>query len=305
MIAHRHRLIVSAASMCLAAAGFAFAQNNQGQSGGAGGSTPGAGNTTGSGQKEGAGAQHHPNTLDPSMRNTRDDAGRTGSNTGQTGTGMQDRDRTTTGTDRDRTGNQDRMGGNQDRDRTDRDNMTRGGAAAGGDGTFVQQLRQIQQNPDQAGDKLFILCASLDNQSEIELARQAQQKSQNEQVRQIAQRMIQDHEQMGQQIDRVAQSVGVQPIKQLPQWKQQEAQVMLALPEEQFNKAYLSHLKAAHAKDISKFADQAKLAQNDQVKQFAQQSLPHLQQHRQQVVQAGQQMGLASGDLGDATGGGR
>jgi putative membrane protein len=158
-----------------------------------------------------------------------------------------------------------------------------------------QQIQSFAQDPSTAADKLFVVMAAIDNEFEIQAGQAAQQKSQNEQVKQIAQKMVDDHTKAKQQLQSVAQQLQVQLPEQLPRMKQSTLQVMNALPADQFDKHYLAHLQAAHAKDVTKFNSCSQLSQNDQVKQFAQQQLPVLQQHFAHVNQTAQAMGLPSG----------
>ena len=169
------------------------------------------------------------------------------------------------------------------------------GQGRAGEMQINQQLQQFAQDPSTAPDKLFVLMAAIDNEFEIQSAKAAEQKSQNEQVKQVAQKMIEDHSKAKEQLQPVAQQLGVQLPEQLPRMKQSVLQIMQALPADQFDKHYMAHLQAAHARDVTKFNACAQLSQNDQVKQFAQQQLPVLQQHQQHVNQTAQALGLPSG----------
>jgi putative membrane protein len=179
-----------------------------------------------------------------------------------------------------------------------RDRGARGqgqGQGRGADMQIVQQLQQFAQDPNTAADKCFVVMAAIDNEFEIQSGQAAQQKSQNDQVKQIAQKMVDDHTKAKQQLQQVAQQLQVQLPDQLPRMKQAELQIMSALPADQFDKHYLAHLQAAHAKDVTKFNSVSQISQNEQVKQFAQQTLPVLQQHAQHVNQTATAMGLPSG----------
>ncbi|HRK30447.1 MAG TPA: DUF4142 domain-containing protein [Tepidisphaeraceae bacterium] len=158
--------------------------------------------------------------------------------------------------------------------------------------SFESQLRQIAQNPENAGDRLFVLCASKANTAEVEMARRAMQKTQDPEIKRVAQTLIDDHTKANEKLSKVASELNVQPITSLPTGKQTEAEVLFSLPNEQFNKAYLSHLKACHAAAISKYQDQVALSQNSAVKNYAQETLTHLNHHNQMISQAAQQAGL-------------
>jgi putative membrane protein len=169
------------------------------------------------------------------------------------------------------------------------------GQGRGADMQINQQIQKFAEDPGTAADKLFVVMAAIDNEFEIQSAQAAQQKSQNDQVKQVAQKMVDDHTKAKQQLQQVAQQLQVQLPEQLPRMKQATLQVMNALPADQFDKHYMAHLQSQHARDVTKFNATAQLSQNDQVKQFAQQQLPVLQQHFAHVNQTAQALGLPSG----------
>jgi len=157
---------------------------------------------------------------------------------------------------------------------------------------FLDQLRTIAADPTTAGDKFFVLCASKENACEIDTARRALTKTQNPEVKRIAQSIIDDHQKAQNDLRAAAQALNIQMITTAPPLAKQVSEVFFALPEEEFNKAYLSHLKAAHAAAISKYSDQARLARNEAVKEYASKTLPILRQHNQMVLAAAQGVGL-------------
>lgn len=161
------------------------------------------------------------------------------------------------------------------------------------DQQIMQQLRQIREQGGQdASDKLFVLNAALESQAESVYSQQAAQKSQNQQVKQIAQREIQDHQQINQQLQQVSQQLQMQVPQGLPAMKVEEIDIMSSLPSEQLDRCYIAHLNAVHAKQVAAFRAESQIAQNQQVKQFASQVLPTLQQHHRELMQAGMQMGI-------------
>src|SRR5205807_476947 len=99
-----------------------------------------------------------------------------------------------------------------------------------------------------------------------------------------------------QRLQQTAQKVGLQiPQGSLPPMKQQELQIYQSLDGQQFDQQFVSCMKAAHAHDICKFDDVSRVAQNDDVKKFARETLPALQQHGQMIEQTATAVGLGSG----------
>jgi putative membrane protein len=175
-----------------------------------------------------------------------------------------------------------------------RDMSSRDASGSSADRQINQELRQIAQDPKTAADKLFVLHAAMGNRFETELARQAEQKAQNSQVKQVAQRILQDHQKAEQQLQQVAQQLGLQLPTSLPEDKQQEIQILASLPTDQFEKEYISKMQADHAKDVIAYRNCGQNAQNSQVKSYATQQLPVLQQHESHVNQAAVALGLPS-----------
>jgi putative membrane protein len=161
--------------------------------------------------------------------------------------------------------------------------------ASGGKGDLRQAL-QAANDPD----KLYVVMSAIDNQCEIQLGQLALKNSQDDQVKQIAQKMIDDHQKAQQQLQQVAQQIGVQLPQSAPMTKMAEMKVFESLNGKPFDQMYVSHLRAAHAKCVSETTDVAQLAKNDQVKQYAAQQLPILQEHSQRLQQAAVALGLPS-----------
>jgi putative membrane protein len=160
------------------------------------------------------------------------------------------------------------------------------------DQQVLQELQKLAQDPQTAPDKLFLLNAALDSMCEVELSQQAQQKAQSDQVKQLAQHLIQDHQQMNQRLQQTAQQLGVQIPQSLTRMKQEEIRVLASLSSREFEQHYVANMNAGHAKDIACFEAASSLSQNPQVKQFATEFLPKLREHRQMVRQSETALGM-------------
>lgn len=160
------------------------------------------------------------------------------------------------------------------------------------DAQVLQQLRQFAQDPNTAADKLFVLEAAKGNMKEQMFAQVIEQKAQNPEVKQLAQHIMKDHQQAQQQLQQVAQSLGIQLPQELPQAEQAMIQVIASLPTDQLEKHYVAGMTADHARDILKYQCEASMGKNDQVRQYAKQTLPALEQHAQMTVQTAQAIGV-------------
>jgi predicted outer membrane protein len=156
-------------------------------------------------------------------------------------------------------------------------------------------LAEIAKDPKTSADKLFILTAALQTQSELEMARQVAQKTQNDQVKKMAQQMEQTLRQQQQQLQQTAQAIGLELPQELAQAAVQEVSIVAALPADQIDQQYLSQVQADNAEDMSRYQSQAQIAQDPRVKQFAQQQVAGAQQRSQDANSVAQGIGMSGG----------
>jgi putative membrane protein len=141
-------------------------------------------------------------------------------------------------------------------------------------------------------DKHFMKSVAGGNMFEIQLSQLAQQKSQDEKVKQFAQKMVQDHTKAGEELKQLAQSKGVQLPQQLPEMKQEELQIFQTLSGAEFDQAYKSCMKVGHAKNVAAFEEKSKHAKDAELKAWTAKTLPTLKMHKQHVM-------AMTGDRGD------
>lgn len=128
-----------------------------------------------------------------------------------------------------------------------------------------------QEVSEELQEKLQELHAG--NQMEIQLGQLALQKAQHPRVKQFAQQMVDQHEQLDRQLTQQAQSTGVTLTGEKFQEKQKEAQSkmqdMQAIRGAEFDKAYMEFMVEDHDKDVEKVKDAAKQATDDNQTQIA------------------------------------
>ncbi len=138
----------------------------------------------------------------------------------------------------------------------------------------------------------FIEQAAEDNLAEVQMAKTAEQKASNSDVKQLAQKLQQDHQQAEDQLQQVAQKLGVT----LPSHPSVKDQAMLkkldGLSGAQFDKAFMKHQVIDHKKDVAKFQRELNELQNPDLKTWAQNTLPVLQQHLQMAEQDAAKVGV-------------
>jgi putative membrane protein len=142
-----------------------------------------------------------------------------------------------------------------------------------------------------SGDKRFIEHVARDGQAEVDLAQLAQQKTQDPEVKALARRLAADHSQSNQQLMQIAQKDAVQAPTGADKTEGKERAKLEKLDGQAFDQAFVKEVVQDHQKDIKYFQQQQGSLQDPQLKSFAQQTLPVLQQH----LQMAQQVGGASG----------
>jgi predicted outer membrane protein len=167
----------------------------------------------------------------------------------------------------------------------------RGGRQAA-DEQINQLMAQIAQDPETAADKVFLLTAILDNAAQLQLAREVSEKSQNPQVKKLAQRMMQELQQSDQQLRQTAQAVGLQVPEGLARAHAMEIEIIAALPADQMDRAYTASVMADGASAKSNYQSQSQIAQNDRVRQMSQQQARACQMRHDQTSQTAQALGM-------------
>jgi len=165
------------------------------------------------------------------------------------------------------------------------------------DRQFIEQLNKISQQKDEyIGDRLFILNVGCGGHYEVAVAKQAQEKTQNAEVKKVAARLIQDHEAVAKQLQPIAEKLRVEVPSSLPTVKQKELQIMSEMDSKTFDKAFLAWADADHAKNVVCFQNQIQLSQSPDLKQFATETLPKLEDHWKLIRNAASEVGLNRGE---------
>ena len=143
---------------------------------------------------------------------------------------------------------------------------TTGGSATSGDQSLSQQ------------DKDFLKDAA-NGKAEVEAGRYVQEHAASPAVRVFGRWMVTDHTMAGDALQRTAASVGYQ----LPGSLDREARGMVdqvkKLRGAELDRTYIGYMVEDHRQDVRAFEKEAQSGQNPQVKAFAQEYLPVLQQH--------------------------
>ena len=139
--------------------------------------------------------------------------------------------------------------------------------------------------------KQFLEKMAKGSQGEVQLAQMAESKASNQQVKDFAKKLEQDHTQLNQQMQSAFSQYGMSMPQPMTQQQQQLQSRLQNMSGSQFDHAFINAAVKEHTKDVQEVQHHLQTAQNDQVKQLLQQALPVLQQHLQTAKQLQSQLG--------------
>lgn len=135
-------------------------------------------------------------------------------------------------------------------------------------------------------EKAFVTKALEGGDAEVQLGQLAQQKSQSNDVKQFAQKMVSDHSQMADKwFKPVAQQLGVSEPKGPSKKDKKEIAKLQGMSGEDFDREYITMMVKDHQQDLKDFKDEAQVAQDPSLKQVAEQGSNIISQHLQLIEQ--------------------
>jgi putative membrane protein len=137
-------------------------------------------------------------------------------------------------------------------------------------------------------DKAFVRKALEGGMTEIQLGQLALQKSSNDDVKQFAQKMIDDHTKLGDEMKQVGQQMGIK-APDSPSSKDKSAMAKLqALSGDDFDKAYIKDMVKDHQQDAKDFKQEAQTTTNPALKSVVVQGQQVIDEHLQMIQQIAQ-----------------
>lgn len=158
-------------------------------------------------------------------------------------------------------------------------------------GTFVAASAQTSASSStssasslSASDRQFIKKAAEGGMAEVQLGQLATEKASSPEVKQFGQRMVDDHTKANDQLKQVATQKGVTVPDKLSAKDQATKARLEKLSGKSFDRAYMKDMVTDHTKDVSEFRMESKNAKDPDVKNFASQTLPTLEDHLKQAT---------------------
>ena len=145
-----------------------------------------------------------------------------------------------------------------------------------------------------AADKAFMKKAAQGGLAEVQLGQLATQNASDPAVKQFGQRVVDDHTKANDQLKSLAQQKGVTLPTDLNAKDQATKARLEKLHGAAFDRAYMNDMVKDHTKDVAEFRHESQAAKDSDVKQFAAQTLPTLQDHLKQAKSTDQQVAKAN-----------
>jgi len=128
-------------------------------------------------------------------------------------------------------------------------------------------------------DKSFIQEAYQDGLAEVDMAQMAQRKTGNADVKAFAEKIATDHAAANTTLKSLADSKKVSTASGPSMVAQGKGKLLDGKTGADFDKAYIDAMISDHKKDIEAFEKEANEAKDQDVKNFANQTLPKLKEH--------------------------
>ena len=153
------------------------------------------------------------------------------------------------------------------------------GSASSGASTSSNSATGQSHSKLSPSERAFVRKAAEANLAEVELGKLAAERASSPQVKQFGQRMVDDHTKANDQLKQVASEEGITLPDKLSAKDEATKARLEKLSGDQFDHAYMLNMVRDHTQDVSEFRTESKTAKDSSVKNFAQQTLPTLEDH--------------------------
>jgi putative membrane protein len=147
---------------------------------------------------------------------------------------------------------------------------------------------QDPNGPAAMMDKAFVRQALQGGMAEVQLGQLALQKSSNPDVKQFAQKMVDDHTKLGDALKQVAQQMNLKQPDSLSGKDKSTIAKMNALNGDEFDKAYIKNMLKDHKQDDKEFKQEANNTSNPALKDLVSKGGQMIDQHLQMIEQIAQ-----------------
>ena len=135
-------------------------------------------------------------------------------------------------------------------------------------------------------DQAFVTMAAQGGMAEVQLATLAQTNARSPRVKTFANEMIKDHSAADDQLLKMAQAKGITPPTDLNDMQNQQKTMLTSEKGAKFDRDYMHGQVTDHQAMVQAFQDEAQNGQDPDIKAFAANTVPTIQQHLTQAQKA-------------------
>lgn len=133
--------------------------------------------------------------------------------------------------------------------------------------------------PASKADHQFMDEAAQGGMAEVKMGELAQRKSSRAAIKAFGETLVRDHSKANDQLKELAASKSVTLPAKCSDEQEKHYSMLEKLDGAAFDKAFAEHMVSDHKQDISKFQTEAQSGKDSEVKRFASETLPTLQEH--------------------------
>lgn len=142
-----------------------------------------------------------------------------------------------------------------------------------------------------SGDETFVRETAQSGQMEVEMARLGIDRAQDEQVRQFAQTLVNDHTKVNQELKDIATGQRITVPTDAPRTARSHVDELSRLTGQEFDRKFISLMVEGHQKSIQRFEQESRSGRNGAVREFATRTLPTLRDHLSRAQELQQRLG--------------
>lgn len=162
-------------------------------------------------------------------------------------------------------------------------------------------LAQDTQQPQAQGEQMQLAQVDMDfateaaqgGLKEVRLGELAQQQAKAQAVKDFGQRMVEDHGEANDKLMQIAEQKGIDLPQDLSEDAQQTLEELQQQQGDDFDQAYMDEMVSDHEEDVAAFQDYIENAQDQDLRAFAEETLPTLQEHLEMAKQTQEQLAAA------------
>jgi len=156
-----------------------------------------------------------------------------------------------------------------------------------------------------SADETFAKKAAAGGMAEVKLGQLAEERGSNPAIKNFGRRMVQDHSKANNELKNTTSRENIELPADMDKSDQATYDRLSKLSGDAFDKAYARDMVKDHSKDASEFQKEAKNGRDENIKNFAAQTLPTLQSHlnqARQMEEAVNQSSNSNSNSGNGTG---